>query len=122
MPTLAAPLVFGRVVESGLCESRLSSLLLSLLPRSQDSPSDKRACVQNDLTWLQVSCALLHLLLQASRLEGAAVADVVAAPFPHDASWYRAKVCSVQSDQLHLYYVDFGDSEWVDKSQIRTLK
>ena len=47
---------------------------------------------------------------------------MVAAPFEHDSSWYRAELLDEEDDKAHLYYVDFGDSDWVEKSSVRSLK
>ncbi len=61
------------------------------------------------------------LLLQARPLEGASVGDVVAAPFPHDKSWYRARVVETAPERTLLYYVDFGDTDWAETAQLRPL-
>ena len=39
---------------------------------------------------------------------------MVAAPYEQDNSWYRAKVMDVLSDKLDLYFVDYGDSMYMD--------
>lgn len=48
--------------------------------------------------------------------------DVVAAPFEHDSQWYRTQVIGVQNDSVDLYYVDFGDSGFMAKDRIKTLR
>ena len=47
---------------------------------------------------------------------------MVAAPFEHDSSWYRAKLLNTENGKVHLYYVDFGDSDWIEKDLVRSLK
>ena len=58
-----------------------------------------------------------------------AVGDVVAAPFPYDASWYRAEVAELAEDPsdpdgtaLTVYYVDFGDTDTVKRRQAAELR
>ena len=51
----------------------------------------------------------------------------MAAPFEHDSSWYRAELLEEEGDKAHLYYVDFGDSDWVEEerrpvSQVSTVR
>lgn len=51
--------------------------------------------------------------------------DLVAAPFDQDASWYRARVCGFlgdDPDQLDLFYLDYGDSCYLDKAKVRVLQ
>ncbi len=48
--------------------------------------------------------------------------DIVAAPFTHDASWYRARVVEVQDKMVDVYYVDFGDNGLVPLDKVRTLR
>lgn len=51
--------------------------------------------------------------------------DLVAAPFDQDASWYRARVWGFQGDdpdQLDLFYLDYGDSCYLDKAKVRVLQ
>ena len=50
------------------------------------------------------------------------VGDLVAAPFDHDAMWYRAQVLEVLDDTVDLYYVDFGDSGIVDREKVMPLR
>ncbi|KAK7096171.1 tudor and KH domain-containing protein-like isoform X2 [Littorina saxatilis] len=47
---------------------------------------------------------------------------LVAAPFEHDKSWYRARVLSVAGDKLDLYYLDFGDSGFAPLVDVRELR
>jgi len=48
--------------------------------------------------------------------------EIVATPFDEDNLWYRAEVCSIEDDNVDLYYGDFGDSCWVAKDRIRRLR
>ncbi|XP_055955914.1 uncharacterized protein LOC126815462 isoform X2 [Patella vulgata] len=50
------------------------------------------------------------------------IGDMVAAPFESDNAWYRAKVIGIHEDKVDLYFVDFGDSEFVWRNQIRQLR
>lgn len=54
---------------------------------------------------------------------------MVAAPYPEDNKWYRAEVktikvndCNDNEPQVDLYYVDYGDSEFLNKSEIYQLR
>lgn len=47
--------------------------------------------------------------------------DLVAAPFDNDKTWYRAMVMEVIGTKLDLLYVDYGDSAYVDISEVRSL-
>ncbi|XP_056002323.1 tudor and KH domain-containing protein homolog isoform X2 [Ostrea edulis] len=51
--------------------------------------------------------------------------QLVAAPFDQDSSWYRARVSGFQGDdpdQLDLFYLDYGDSCYLQKSKVRILQ
>ena len=50
------------------------------------------------------------------------VGDIVAAPFVEDKSFYRARVEEVEEDKLDLYFLDFGDSEFVNASEVFPLR
>lgn len=47
---------------------------------------------------------------------------VVAAPFPHDQNWYRARVMGVANSTLELLFLDFGDIASVDVAMVKTLR
>lgn len=54
---------------------------------------------------------------------------MVAAPFPEEDQWYRAEVknvkindCNDNETQVNVYYVDYGDSELLSKSEICQLR
>lgn len=54
---------------------------------------------------------------------------MVAAPYPGDDKWYRAEVkniktndCNDNETKVDLYYVDYGDSEFLNKSEIYQLR
>jgi hypothetical protein len=49
--------------------------------------------------------------------------DIVAAPFENDKTWYRAQVMEILPDnKVDLFYVDYGDSAYLNKSLIKHLK
>ena len=50
------------------------------------------------------------------------VGEMVAAPFLDDHSYYRAQVMEIEEDKLDLYFVDYGDSEFVEKSDVYPLR
>lgn len=57
------------------------------------------------------------------------IGQIVAAPFNQDDKWYRAEVKAVEPNdvneeesQVDLYYVDYGDSDYVKKSKIMQLR
>ncbi|XP_060582030.1 tudor and KH domain-containing protein-like [Ruditapes philippinarum] len=47
--------------------------------------------------------------------------DIVAAPFENDRTWYRAKVMDIKEYELDLFYVDYGDSAYMDSSLVKSL-
>ena len=47
---------------------------------------------------------------------------VVAALFPHDQNWYRARIVGVADHTLQLLFVDFGDTASVDVAMVKTLR
>ena len=50
------------------------------------------------------------------------VGDFVCGQFTEDSKWYRARVLSLEpEDKAELLYIDFGNSEFVEISSIRTL-
>ena len=60
----------------------------------------------------------LQELLPGELVEG----GVVAAPFPHDQNWYRARVVGVADSTLQLLFLDFGDTASVDVAMVKTLR
>ena len=50
------------------------------------------------------------------------VGDFVAAPFENDTSWYRAKVMGVNGEELDLFFVDYGDSNFINRDKVRCLR
>lgn len=56
-----------------------------------------------------------------SVLSSVKVGDIVAAPFENDRTWYRAKVMDVDNSTLDLFYVDYGDSAFMDSTQVKPL-
>ena len=51
-----------------------------------------------------------------------AVGIVVAAPFPHDNNWYRARVVGMADSTADLLFVDFGDRACVELCSLKTLR
>ncbi|KAI8374206.1 uncharacterized protein BYT42DRAFT_575441 [Radiomyces spectabilis] len=47
--------------------------------------------------------------------------DLVGAKFTEDNDWYRAKVRKVTSDSADVLYIDYGNSEMIPLSRLRTL-
>ena len=47
---------------------------------------------------------------------------MVAAPFPHDENWYRARVVGVADSRVDLLFVDFGDRASLEAGQLRPLR
>ena len=47
---------------------------------------------------------------------------VVAAPFPHDDNWYRARIVGVANSTVDLLFLDFGDRATVDVTTVKTLR
>jgi hypothetical protein len=47
---------------------------------------------------------------------------VVAAPFPHDQNWYRARVTGQAGSTLHLLFLDFGDRASLEAATVKTLR
>ncbi|XP_027564188.1 tudor and KH domain-containing protein isoform X2 [Neopelma chrysocephalum] len=49
--------------------------------------------------------------------------DIVAAPYPGDGQWYRARVLALlDNGHWDLYYVDFGDNGEAPQEALRTLR
>ncbi|KAJ7307254.1 hypothetical protein JRQ81_009251 [Phrynocephalus forsythii] len=58
-----------------------------------------------------------------SQLLYANVGDIVAAQYPNEFSWYRAQVLgTLDSGNLDLYYVDFGDNGEAPLGKLRPLR
>ena len=47
---------------------------------------------------------------------------VVAAPFPQDQNWYRARIVGVAGSSVELLFVDFGDTASLDVAMVKTLR
>ena len=58
---------------------------------------------------------------KGSMIENPAVGSYCAAPFS-DGSWYRGKLVHVTPDIASIFYVDYGNTEDVPRSDVRTLE
>ncbi|XP_061462135.1 tudor and KH domain-containing protein isoform X2 [Rhineura floridana] len=59
----------------------------------------------------------------ASEFPNVRLGDIVAAPYLEDRSWYRARVLgTLDSGNLDLYYVDFGDNGEAPLEKLRQLR
>ena len=47
--------------------------------------------------------------------------QVCVAQYPEDLSWYRARVTAVRDSQIHVFFVDYGNSEVVGREHVRLL-
>ncbi|KAK3593506.1 hypothetical protein CHS0354_037029 [Potamilus streckersoni] len=47
---------------------------------------------------------------------------IVASPFEGDSLWYRARVMDIDGDQLDLYFIDYGDSNYSQKNSVRMIQ
>ena len=65
---------------------------------------------------------MILLIFQASIIGEIQIGDLLAAPFSYDNMWYRVRVLGFEGDKVDVYYVDFGDSEYLEKSQLRALR
>lgn len=66
---------------------------------------------------------------ELSKMSTVSVGDLVAATFPHDNLWYRAKVTNVEEDdystgesKITVFYVDFGDDGVLLQKQLFSLQ
>lgn len=59
---------------------------------------------------------------KACQLTDIKIGDIIAAPFNMDESWYRVRVVSLENDQVHVYYLDFGDVSVHSKDSVCSLK
>lgn len=48
--------------------------------------------------------------------------ELVASRFSLDGQWYRAKVLDTDEDRVQVFYVDFGNREWVPETTIRQME
>ncbi|XP_013416965.1 tudor domain-containing protein 1 [Lingula anatina] len=57
-------------------------------------------------------------------LVGHACGEIVVAQFSDDDLWYRAKVIDtdMENEKVEVFYMDFGNTEWVSESRLRTIK
>ncbi|XP_064632258.1 uncharacterized protein LOC135490748 [Lineus longissimus] len=58
------------------------------------------------------------------QLMGLAPGEIIAAQFSEDTSWYRAKVLDADTDSrtVEVFYVDFGNSEWISEDRVRLME
>ena len=61
-------------------------------------------------------------MLQSAPVEAVKVGEVVAAPLEGDSSWYRAQVMGVRDTELDLFYIDYGDSTFMDIARVRQIR
>ena len=61
-------------------------------------------------------------ITQANRAIDPCPGDIVAASFHSDPMWFRARVLEVKENLVDVYYVDYGDSELIPRSQVMTLR
>ncbi|KAL4226350.1 piRNA metabolic process [Mactra antiquata] len=51
-----------------------------------------------------------------------AIGEMVVARFTYDQQWYRARVLTVSEDKIRVFYVDFGNTEWLPEEEICDIK
>ncbi|KAK3105054.1 hypothetical protein FSP39_016219 [Pinctada imbricata] len=56
------------------------------------------------------------------RLLHYAPGEMVSAPFTGDSQWYRARVVDTSESNIQVFYVDFGNKEWVHEQSLRSLE
>lgn len=60
---------------------------------------------------------------EAYKQETLCTGDIVAAPFEHDTSWYRAKIIGfLEDDKVDMYFVDYGDYGAIPKTSLFKLR
>lgn len=47
--------------------------------------------------------------------------EIVAAKFTSDGKWYRARVLIVEENRLRVFFVDFGNREWLRYNCIKSI-
>ena len=50
------------------------------------------------------------------------VGDVCVAQFEGDGSWYRGRIMSFRDDELDVFFLDFGDSQFVGRQEIKAIQ
>ena len=71
----------------------------------------------------QGSAKLTVLNFQTCQVDKFSVGDIIATPFEHDRSWYRARITEIlEGDQIDVYYVDFGDSCIVSMDTVKAIR
>lgn len=73
---------------------------------------------------------LTHVMTQYYSSQGSAVevlskvkvGDVCAALFVDDGKWYRSRIMSIQDNEVDVLFLDFGDSQFMSRQDIRALK
>ena len=74
------------------------------------------------LTILQAELAVLYEGQRNVVLASPQVGSACCARFSEDGGWYRAVVASVSPKGVTVHYVDYGNSETVDPSQVFVLQ
>ena len=59
---------------------------------------------------------------KAKSAKNIAVGDYIVAQFTEDLGWYRARVTSVSDDQIGVFYIDYGNSENVNKKSCKRME
>ena len=59
---------------------------------------------------------------KAKSAKNIAVGDYIVAQFTEDLGWYRARVTSVSGDQIGVFYIDYGNSENVNKKSCKRME
>ncbi|XP_053377529.1 uncharacterized protein LOC123530424 isoform X4 [Mercenaria mercenaria] len=51
-----------------------------------------------------------------------AIGEIVVARFSLDQSWYRARIIEVTEEKVKVFFVDFGNTEWLPEEEVTDIK
>ncbi|XP_065175316.1 tudor and KH domain-containing protein-like [Sycon ciliatum] len=50
------------------------------------------------------------------------VGDVCASTYANDGTWYRGRIMDISGDQLDIFFLDYGDSQYTTHAKLKALK
>ncbi|XP_074608990.1 uncharacterized protein LOC141863372 isoform X2 [Acropora palmata] len=96
--------------------------IMAAITQSDELDSDKKK-EDDDLVSLMDKMSKFYSrnICQDPRRILPAVGELCAAKYSKDNKWYRARITSMREEDLQVFFVDFGNSEWTREKNVKRM-
>lgn len=97
-------------------------IMAARMRRGGDSDSDDEQG-EDDLNSLMDKMGKFYSrnICQDSRRILPAAGELCVAKYSKDNKWYRARITSIREEELQVFFVDYGNSEWTRENQVKRI-